>query len=342
MLITILDNSISYSSETINRKPLGSSQKCVINLSVALANRGHTVKVVNKIKESIFLDGVLWSPLDDSLSITTDILIVHQDPELFKYVLKAKKKFLWLTSTSDLILRKKGLYYAHENKPIVLCQGERHGIDLPKFYQKFNNKILVSGVSDCFFSNFSFKHQAIPRALVTTHPLLGLEWLLDLWKKDISVKIPWAELHIYSYLLSKGPNIKVSDEINIVSKKARDMNNEGVKIKTPLVEIEMANEIKNYRVHIYPSHNKEVNAATLAETQSLGLPAVARPLGAVPEKMTNGITGYMTLDEKQFTDYIVRLLSDDSLFKKMSKSARESKRKRKWSIVAEEFEAYIL
>ena len=40
-----------------------------------------------------------------------------------------------------------------------------------------------------------------PKALVTTHPLMGLDWILDVWIKYIHTKLPWAELHIYSNII---------------------------------------------------------------------------------------------------------------------------------------------
>ena len=45
---------------------------------------------------------------------------------------------------------------------------------------------------------------APPRAVVTTHPAHGLDWLLKLWVDDIFPRVPWAELHIYSATLERG------------------------------------------------------------------------------------------------------------------------------------------
>ncbi len=124
-------------------------------------------------------------------------------------------------------------------------------------------------------------------------------------------------------------------------KKIDILVNHGVKVKTPLPDPEMASELRKYRVHLYPSNPNEVNALTLAESQAVGVPAVARPLGSVAEKITNGVTGYLTSHEEQYSNYVNRLLDDDELFFRMSKASRESKRLKSWDIVSEEFEGLI-
>ena len=85
----------------------------------------------------------------------------------------------------------------------------------------------------------------------------------------------------------------------------------------------------------------EINAITLAESQAVGLPAVARPIGAVAEKITNGITGYITLDEVQFSEYVFRLLNDDNLMIRMSNDAKNSKRVKSWKTVVKELQSII-
>ena len=49
------------------------------------------------------------------------------------------------------------------------------------------------------------------------------------------------------------------------------------------------NEIRDFRVHLYPSHKFEVSAFSLSETQALGMPAIVRPLGSAAEKIYNGL-----------------------------------------------------
>ena len=36
-----------------------------------------------------------------------------------------------------------------------------------------------------------------PRAVFTSNPLRGLDWLLDLWAARIAPAVPGAELHVY-------------------------------------------------------------------------------------------------------------------------------------------------
>ena len=118
MLITFIDDSISFTGDTPDKKAIGSSEKCVARFAGALAKRGYTVRVFNKIQNSIVENGIAWFPISKIKTINSDILIVHQNPQLFSYVSSAKKKVLWLTSKTSLLESKKNIYF------VILCQGE--------------------------------------------------------------------------------------------------------------------------------------------------------------------------------------------------------------------------
>ena len=100
---------------------------------------------------------------------------------------------------------------------------------------------------------------------------------------------------------------------------------------------EMIEEIKDIRVHLYPSHKFEVSAFSLSETQALGMPAIVRPLGAATEKIYNGKTGFIAENEKLFSEYVIKLLSDLTYFKSVNKESKSLKLGRDWNKVAEEF-----
>ena len=83
---------------------------------------------------------------------------------------------------------------------------------------------------------------------MTTHPLRGLDWLIDIWIKIISFKLPWAEMHIYSNMLfskSFTKNIK----INNLKLKLIKYKNTGIHIKKPEAESDFVHTLSNYRVH---------------------------------------------------------------------------------------------
>ena len=78
--------------------------------------------------------------------------------------------------------------------------------------------------------------------------------------------------------------------------------------------------------------------STLAESQAVGVPAVARPMGAVKERVIGDKSAFLTDVDSDFTDHAVRMLCDDEEFKSASTVARRHGRSRSWDTTASEFE----
>ena len=133
-------------------------------------------------------------------------------------------------------------------------------MDIYKVISKFR---LQAGVCKDFFS---VKHInfGIANAFVTSHPLRGLDWLIELWCNLIHNKAPWAELHIYSNLLYNNKlskNVKISNlQLKIFSKK-----NTGIFIKKPLPQNQFVKLLSNYRVHINPVLTEASQFTTILE-----------------------------------------------------------------------------
>ena len=338
MLITFLDKSYIYDGSTINIKPLDGAEKSLIHLSEALANIGHVVRVYNNCVESKVINDVSWNQIKSIDANHSDVWIVHNDPRLFDLVPSNNKKILWLTSSGLKLARPENFLAAMKHKPTIIIQGENHINSIPDGLKSLDASIIPSGNSLQFIKNEDLFPSVTPKALVTTHPLMGLDWIINLWVKHIHTKIPWAELHIYSYTLHKALSGKqVPDRYESILKLIEDNLSYNIKVNLPKIDSEMVKEIRDMRVHLYPSHKFEVSAFSLSETQILGMPAVIRPLGAAVEKIFNGKTGFIANDEAQFVEYATRFLSDLSSFKRVNEESKIMHKVRSWDKVAEEF-----
>ena len=119
--------------------------------------------------------------------------------------------------------------------------------------------------------------------------------------------------------------------------KIKNNSKYNIHIKKPKIDADFIKDIKDMRVHLYPSHQFESSALTLQESQVLGIPAVIRPLGAAPEKIYNGKTGFIGQDENTFSEYAIRLLSDQAYFKRISNQAKQMHSNCRWDNVVNEF-----
>ena len=338
MLITILDKNHKYDGSTINNKPLDGSIKSIILLSEALASIGHTVRIYNNCFKSIVINNVSWKTIDNFDASHSDVWIVHNDPKLLDLIPSKGKKILWLTSSGLKLARPENFSIIMKHKPTLIIQGENHINTIPEGLKSLDATIIPSGQSSYFINNDDLFPSVTPKALVTTHPLIGLDWIIDVWSKYIHTKLPWAELHIYSNSLHKALQGETIPEVyDEIVKKVEQNLSYNIKVNSPKVDKLMIEEIKDIRVHLYPSHKFEVSSFSLSETQALGMPAIIRPLGSAPEKIYNGKTGFIAESDKLFSEYAIKFLSDLTYFKNVNKECKALKQARGWDMVAEEF-----
>jgi glycosyltransferase involved in cell wall biosynthesis len=179
-----------------------------------------------------------------------------------------------------------------------------------------------------------------PRAVVTTHPAHGLDWLLDLWSGHIRPQAPTAELWIYSAILDRGmQGGEVPEEMRSLLAKVKEAGTHGVRVAPPMGDSDMAEVYRSARVHLYPGHAEDMGCFTLVESQACGLPAVARPLGAAGERIRDGQTGCLAPDDAAFANVAARLLSDEATYGTLSRDAQLLARTRTYELMAAEFEA---
>jgi glycosyltransferase involved in cell wall biosynthesis len=165
---------------------------------------------------------------------------------------------------------------------------------------------------------------------------MDLDWLLDLWTDRIGPRVPHAELLVYSAAFAAG---RPDEDLSRTYAKAREGEAFGVRLLRPLADPDMANAYRTARVHLYPGHAREVYAASLAESQAAGVPAVTRKLGSAPERVKDGRSGYLVPDDEAFVNCAVLLLNDDQVFWARSRDARSMQRVRTWDAAAADVEA---
>lgn len=342
MLVTFLDDSIPYDGHSPTSHPLGGGEKSVIGLAGALAKRGHTVRVFNGCETAVVIDGVSWQPLSDCQAAQSDWLIAHRNPVLLRKIPDAAHRAILLSAPGDTMAKSEPFQVLNEYRPTLLVQGFAHGLLIPPLLQSYNVGTLQLGVGDIYRNAGPMASVNPPHGVVTTHPLRGFAWLMDVWNARIYSRVPWAELHVYSAVLHKGSlGATVSAEVRPLLEQAKAAESRGLRIKQPLSDPEMVEVYRRARAHLYPSSSRDVMCSTLAESQAVGLPGVARPLGATDERMRDGETGYLAPDEAAFANLTVRLLDDTEMFNRLSEAARERQSTLTWDRAAEELERVL-
>lgn len=337
MHVALIDDSIDFDGYSPSHRPLGGPEKAFASLPGALAQRGHTITVINRCKNHVTAEGAAWMPWDAPRPPRADVLIAFRDPALLGLI-EADRRILWLAAPAGTLAEGARRKHLERHRPTLVFMGAVHRATWPGT-PALPATVIEPGVRDAFRADAEASSGGPPTAIITTHPLHGLTGMLDAWEDDIHPLFPDARLKVYSNALHRGwLGGTVPDGIRPVLDKAVAMRVRGVEIERPKADFEMAEAYRAARVHLYPGIVTEMYCATLAESQACGLPAVANPGGAVAERIREGRTGYVVPDAEAFAKVALQLLKDDVTYNAMSASAKAEQRARGWDAAAAEFE----
>jgi len=335
MHITLVDDSIPFDGFTPANRALGGAEKAFASLAGALVRRGHDVHVYNRAHYSMIIEGAHWETLAKGLPSQTDALIAFRKPSLLSSVRMAGKRLLWVTASGHQLEPARKAIESFTPMMVFCGHKQSHG-------WQGGGHLIAPGLRPDYQSDRPTELAEAPTAIVTTHPAHGLDWLLDLWAEKIRPQVANARLLVLSASLHRGQTgIEIEENLRPLLAKAQSLAEMGVEIRAPLGDGGMADLYRSARVHLYPGHADDLACWTLMESQACGLPAVARDLGAVRERIRDGQTGQVVPDAAAFANLAVRLLSDDDTFWGMSRDARLLQSDRSWDVAAAEFDALL-
>lgn len=334
MQITFLDDSFPYDGATPERQPLGGAERGLIGLAVAMAARGHQVSVINRCESAAEIDGVQWLPWDTPRPPETDVLVALRRPSLLGEI-EAEKRYLWAVGSAAGLARAE----LERHLPILLF---RSSAQRQTWHEEgIACTVLEPGVAEAFRAPPENEPFEPPRVVVTTHPLAGLDGLLDAWVDGIYRKCPEASLHIHSMALARGASGGVvDDDIRPIFHRVRAAEPQNVIIERPGTEPQMAAAYRASRLHLYPAMADGADCATLADSQACGLPAVALDCAAVRERLANGETGFVVPDRDALVNVAVQIIQDGAVHQRLREAALQ-RVKRSWDDAAADFEALL-
>ena len=341
MHFIFLEKSFDFTSSSLNLKAIDSFQRAFIHFCKELARRNHRITIFNNTSINKSEDGIDWLHFSEisNLSDDPDVFIVCNDTNFLDIKINAKLKLFWINSNISIFDYKNILISLLKNKFIILYNSDYLISSLPHNFQYIPKIKFKIGVDNDFFKNQNFNINNC-NALVTVHPLKGLDWLLDIWINIISLKIPWAEMHIYSNILYKKNFVK-NIKINNLKLKLFKYKNNGIHIKKPEKEKEFIQTLSNYRVHINPSIDITSLPFSIIESQARGLPIVSRENYVISDYVYHDETAYISNNPNNFANKIIDLLTDNSLFLRMSSNTKLNNKINNWKTAVESFEKKI-
>jgi len=340
--IIMADVGIEFDGASVEKGPLGGAETAFLSLAVALAGRGHRVRVFNKCATAMQCDGVEWFPLSERMPVQCDLYVANRSDKLLSLVAKARHTVFWIHNPAQYLLKFRYLWKLLRRRPAIVFSGDYHAASYPGWAPDGGRKIIPYGISNEFLS-MSRDGTPPPRAIFTSNPLRGLDWLLDIWRNRIRPFSPNAELHLFSGAATYGAHgaARIA-KMRPVLEKADAMSAEGVVLRDPVNKIELAQELAAARVLLYRGDPGETFCLAVGEAQATGLPAVVMDIGCVAERLVHGTTGYVAESDDDFVSSTLKLLTDDSHWKSQSEAALATQRKLTWERAAAEFEDLIV
>ncbi len=340
--IVLADDGIVFDGQTPEKGPLGGAESSVIQLAETLVARGHDVTVYNKCEAALDYKGVKWRPIGSGVPETADLYIANRGDKLLRLCERAKNTVFWTHNPCSYMLKARYLWQFWRRRPVIVFIGDYHATTLPGWVPDGGRRTIPYGLPDLFCNAEPASGVPGPRAIFTSNPLRGLDWLLERWASEIEPAVPGAELHIFSGAATYGAaGARKGDAMSDVLAKAQALENQGVRLRAPVGKAQLIEELRLARVMLYKGDINETFCLAIAEAQCLGVPCVVQPIGSMVERVRDGETGFIAPDDAAFALAARRLLTDDALWRAQHDQALAVQRSWRWPDAARAFEELI-
>jgi glycosyltransferase involved in cell wall biosynthesis len=338
--IVMADDGIAFDGATAEAGPLGGAETAFVALAEALAARGHKVEARSRCAASLCHRGVDWVPVTAAAPRSCDLYIGNRGHRLIGLVPRPGRRLLWLHNPARYLRKPRMAARIAWYRPLIVTTGTYHASTVPCWLHDGGRTVIPYGVLDRF--RYAEQRQPPPpRAIFTSNPMRGLDWLLDLWTRRIRPAVPTAELHIYAGLSVYGGAIRRAHDFNAVLAHAETLAGEGVFRHDPVGRDALVEVLTGARTMLYRGDPGETFCLALAEAQALGVPAVVMPLGSVGERVIDGVSGRVAKNDDAFVEAAINVLRDDALWRQWHCGALEHQRGLSWDEVAARYEALI-
>lgn len=340
--IVFADTTGRYDGRDLERRALGGTESSVIRLSRELARRGHDVTVVTNGEAEIIDQGVRWLPFTGTLPTACDLYVPVQHPSLLGLIPGARRTAIWVLWQPNHLKHYKRLPVMWWHRPIPVLMSLHQVRIYSPFLPRRNPHIVIPlGLPDDIRGFAPLDKVPGPTLLFASNPQRNLNALVRLWADQILPKRPDATLRIF------GSMQKLDDPWrewsgNVLPAGLPDHVRASIQITTAAPRAELIAAMRSSRAMIYFGHKCEAFCLSVAEAQALGMPCVVAPVTVLPERVIDGVTGFVREPGPAFAEAALALLNDDGLWRSQHEAALRLQQGVTWPEVAARFEMALL
>jgi glycosyltransferase involved in cell wall biosynthesis len=336
------DDGIKFDGLSPERGPLGGAESAFIFMLEALAKRGHRISVRNNCGEAMMHKGVSWKPLYEKWPDDVDVYVANRGWKVLDKMPQVKKRVFFVHNPATYMVKWRYMRRLLKWRPKIVFSGNHHAATYPAWAPPWGQEyrvVIPYGITDLFRGYKPLEIPPKPKVVFTSNPLRGLDWLLQLWEKEIYPHVPAAELHLFCGVETyKAAGTELGAKIEKILDVARGLSNKGVVLRTPLPKPELVHELRSARALLYKGDVGESFSLALGEAQAMGVPIVVQDIGCVAERVRDGETGYVENNDHKFAARAVEILKNDDEWRRLHEAALKLQQNWGWDNAAAEFE----
>ncbi len=339
------------SGETVRTRPSGGTETAIVYTSEALVRAGATVTVFCNTPRASEIEGVTYVPAEGmrarAADLELDALVVVRHLAALEIPVRTRGVFYWshdnlqqpflhgmfrffeekAGESSPVCCFHLGEVMEHVDAVFAVSRwqagsiAEKLGVDPDRI------EVVGNGLQPGLFDPDRPLSEKRPIILYSLPPDRGMLPLLEIYAKA-SPRLEGAELHLYSrstiYGASAEEDLHLYGGIYGLAQQIP-----GVTHFEPVNQRALAKAMERAMVYAYPTITEETFCISILEAQAAGTIPISSACGAIPERVTPGVDGFLVpgdpMDEtyqRHFVDKLVRLMGDSDLRRRMAAAAR--------------------
>jgi glycosyltransferase involved in cell wall biosynthesis len=338
--IVLADSTGRYDGRDIDRKPLGGTETSVIRLARELARRGHDVTALTNCDAAVEDHGVRWQPLGAAPPRVCDLYVPVQHPGLLPLV-RARRKVLWILWRPNNLKHYKQLPRMWWHRPIPILMSLYQVAQYSPFLPRRDPHLVIPlALPDDVRGLPPLSSPPPPVLVFASNPARNLFGVMRIFADFILKARPDAKLKVFGMVAPEtDPWSALGSRIpQDLSSQARA----AIKIEAAVPRATLMDELRHSRAMLYLGHKTEAFCLSLAEAQALGLPCVVAPVAVLPERVIDGVTGFVREREDELAAATLSLLNDDNLWRAQHEAALRLQQGLSWVDYAARFENAVL
>lgn len=320
-----------FTIEALSDSRLGGLETANVELSRALAGRGHRVVLATRTARPFEQDGVTTVPLDTLAQNGCDALISSNDARVFDHAKPGTRKLLWLHNplAFEKSVRKHQLPAFIRHRPDAVFVGSFAESDMTSVYPFRSRNVIPHGVSGLFLNRDADGPRA-QRFVWASQRQRGLKPTLEAWTRHIAPRLEDASFHIFGSL---------ARDLDLTDAQAAQSR---IVFHGPTLKSELADFYATAKAMIYPGALDETFCIAAAEAQAMGLPVITLGIGSLSERVQHGINGLICGGYRELGHQACRIAEDEELWNALHRGAISTARLYTWSRTAKLWEALML